>query len=142
MPDVFSKKKRSEVMSHIRARGNKDTELAMIQILRKNKIIGWRRNQHVFGKPDFVFPRQKVALFIDGCFWHVCPDHCNFPKNNEEFWQKKLHINMNRDLTVNQTLVSKGWKVIRIWEHELKDTSKVTNRIITVLNINNVLFDK
>ena len=134
MPDVFSKEKRSEVMSHIRYKENKDTEIKLIQILRNNKITGWRRNQPIFGKPDFVFPKQKVALFVDGCFWHVCPYHCNFPKNNEEFWRKKLHNNIDRDLLVNQTLVTKGWKVIRFWEHELKDPDKVANRINTILN--------
>jgi len=135
--DVFSKKKRSEVMSRIRGKENKDTELIMIQILRKNKITGWRRNQNVFGKPDFVFYKYKVALFVDGCFWHVCPEHCNLPKNNQEFWKNKLNININRDLIVNQTLIKKGWKVIRIWEHELKDTKRVVDIITTSLeNIN------
>lgn len=134
MTDVFSKEKRSEVMSHIRAKENKDTELAMIQILRKYKLTGWRRNQSLFGKPDFVFPKQKVALFIDGCFWHVCPDHCVFPKNNEEFWRKKLLSNKTRDSLVNHKLNGKGWIVIRIWEHELKNTNEVVNRINRALN--------
>lgn len=134
MPDVFSKEKRSIVMSHIRGKGNKETELAMIKILRENKITGWRRNKPVFGKPDFVFPKQKVALFVDGCFWHVCPEHCNYPKNNAEFWKKKLQKNVERDLLVNQVLVDKGWKVIRVWEHELKDPKKVADAITKQLS--------
>lgn len=134
MSDVFSKEKRSEVMSHIRGKENKDTELALIHILRKYKISGWRRNQPIYGKPDFIFLKYKVALFVDGCFWHVCPDHCNFPKNNEEFWRKKLQSNLNRDFTVNQVLASKGWKVIRIWEHELNDPDNVINRIKSVIH--------
>lgn len=68
MTDVFTKQKRSEVMSRIKGKGNKDTELVMIQILRKYHISGWRRNQVVLGKFDFVFPKQKVALFVDGYF--------------------------------------------------------------------------
>jgi DNA mismatch endonuclease (patch repair protein) len=77
MPDVFTKRKRSEVMSRIRGRGNKETELALAKLLRKHRITGWRRNQAVFGKPDFVFRRQRLAVFVDGCFWHGCPIHSN-----------------------------------------------------------------
>ena len=77
MPDVFTKAKRSEVMSRIRGRGNKDTELALAKLLRRHRITGWRRNQPVFGKPDFVFPKLKLAVFVDGCFWHGCPKHAS-----------------------------------------------------------------
>jgi DNA mismatch endonuclease, patch repair protein len=70
MPDVFSRTKRSQVMSRIRASGNRDTELRMVELFRRGGISGWRRNARVFGKPDFVFPRDKIAVFVDGCFWH------------------------------------------------------------------------
>ncbi len=133
MTDVFSKEKRSEVMSRIRGKGNKDTELAMIQILRKHHVSGWRRNQPVLGKPDFVFPKQRVALFVDGCFWHSCPKHSNMPKNNREFWEKKLLGNKDRDKYVSRTLKLAGWKVIRVWEHELSNPSRVLKRISAVL---------
>ena len=116
MPDVFTKKKRSEVMSRIKGKGNKDTELVMIQILRKNHISGWRRNQAVMGKPDFVFPKQKIALFVDGCFWHQCPKHSNMPKNNRAFWEKKLGANKERDKFVNRELRKAGWSVVRVWD--------------------------
>ncbi len=129
MSDVFTKEKRSEVMSRIKGKGNKDTELVMIQILRSNHISGWRRNQAVFGKPDFVFPKQKVALFVDGCFWHVCPKHSNMPGNNQEFWQKKLDGNKARDKSVNRELRKTGWVVIRVWEHELKVPQKVAAKL-------------
>jgi DNA mismatch endonuclease (patch repair protein) len=134
MPDVFTKQKRSEVMSRIRGRGNKDTELAMIRILKENHISGWRRNQLIFGKPDFVFPRKKIALFIDGCFWHGCPKHSTMPKTNREFWEKKLRANKDRDKLVNRELRKKGWKVLRIWEHELREENKVVERIMKQLN--------
>lgn len=119
-------------MSRIKGKGNKDTELAMIQILRKNHILGWRRNQAVLGKPDFIFPAQKVALFIDGCFWHGCsrPKHSNMPKNNQEFWAKKLKANKVRDKFVNRELRKAGWKVLRIWEHELKFPEKVAAKLM------------
>jgi len=119
MPDVFTKAKRSAVMSRIRGRGNKDTELALMKLLRRHHITGWRRNQRVFGKPDFVFWQVRFALFVDGCFWHGCPKHCNTPANNRAFWKKKLAANKSRDRCVNQTLRKAGWHVVRIWEHEL-----------------------
>lgn len=134
MTDVFSKEKRSEVMARIRGKGNKDTELAMIKIFKQYHIVGWRRHKPVFGKPDFVFPKVRLALFIDGCFWHVCPEHATMPKNNHEFWQKKLKSNQDRDIRVNEELRRRGWTVIRIWEHELKDKEKVAKQIVEVLN--------
>jgi DNA mismatch endonuclease, patch repair protein len=119
MPDVFTKAKRSEVMSRIRGKGNKDTELALIRIFRAQHIIGWRRHQKVFGKPDFVFPKLRIAVFVDGCFWHACPKHATKPRNNAAFWRKKLAANQARDRLVTRTLRRMGWKVVRIWEHEL-----------------------
>ena len=120
MPDVFTKAKRSEVMSRIRGRGNKDTELALAKLLRSHHITGWRRNETVFGKPDFVFPKPKLTVFVDGCFWHGCPKHATQPKNNRAFWQRKFSANKERDRLVNQTLRRDGWRVIRIWECALR----------------------
>lgn len=129
MTDVFSKEKRSEVMSKIRGRGNKDTELAMIRIFKEHHITGWRRNQKVFGKPDFTFWKQRVVIFVDGCFWHGCPAHATKPKNNAEFWENKLGKNIKRDHTVNKELNKRGWCVIRIWEHELKNPNSLMIRL-------------
>lgn len=129
MSDVFTKEKRSDVMSRIRGKGNKDTELAMILILRKHHISGWRRNQSLLGKPDFIFPKQKLALFVDGCFWHGCPKHSNTPRNNREFWVEKLQQNKERDKFVSRKLKKSGWKVMRIWEHELKYPERIVERL-------------
>jgi DNA mismatch endonuclease (patch repair protein) len=134
MPDVFTKEKRSEVMSRIRARGNKDTELALMGIFREYHITGWRRNWPVFGKPDFVFQNNKIAVFVDGCFWHGCPKHSTMPSNNREFWEKKLITNKTRDKTVTRTLKEAGWVVVRIWEHELRGKDRVAKRIQERLN--------
>lgn len=120
-------------MSKIRGKGNKDTELAMIRIFKEHHITGWRRNQKVFGKPDFTFWKQRVVVFVDGCFWHGCPVHATKPKNNAEFWEKKLGKNKERDQTVNDELVKRGWRVIRIWEHELRDDQAVANAIKAAL---------
>src|SRR5260370_40964884 len=80
MPDVSTRATRSEVMSRIRGHGNKDTELAVAKLFRAHRITDWRRNQKIFGKPDFVFSKLKLAVFVDGCFWHGCPKHATKPK--------------------------------------------------------------
>ena len=117
--DIFTKAKRSEVMSKVRGTGNKDTELALIRVFRAHRITGWRRHQSVFGRPDFVFLRHRIAVFVDGCFWHGCPIHGRMPKSRKVFWVAKLAANKTRDRLVIRTLRARGWTVIRIWEHEL-----------------------
>lgn len=131
MADVFTKAKRSEVMSRIRGRGNKATELAMMRLFRQHHISGWRRHQPVFGKPDFVFRKLKVAVFVDGCFWHGCAKHSKVPLNNRPFWDNKLKANKRRDRLVIHTLKSQGWRVLRVWEHDLvhKNEPKLLGRI-------------
>jgi len=125
MADIFSRRKRSEVMSKIRSRGNKDTELALLKLFRRHRIAGWRRHQKVFGKPDFLFRRNRLAIFVDGCFWHGCPKHCKIPAGNRAFWKKKFATNMARDRRVNRELRRLGWRVIRIWEHDLAWRQKI-----------------
>jgi DNA mismatch endonuclease (patch repair protein) len=159
MADVFTKAKRSEVMSRIRGRGNKDTELALAKLLRRHRITGWRRHVEIRGRarsplrasggasvlasrlasslappklgahgvtrptfrvrPDFVFAKIKLAVFVDGCFWHGCPKHATKPKNNRVFWQRKFSANKRRDRVVNRALRKAGWDVLRIWECDL-----------------------
>ena len=133
MPDVFSKSKRSQVMARIRGSGNKDTELKLISVFRAQSIKDWRRNWPIYGKPDFAFPRKHIAVFVDGCFWHVCPKHCKVPKGNRSFWRKKLAKNKARDLLVNRTLPKNGWQVFRIWEHELTKPQKLVGRLRKLL---------
>ncbi len=116
MPDIWTEKKRSEVMSLIRGKGNKQTEQALQSLLKRNKITGWRRHLALPGKPDFAFPKQKVAVFVDGCFWHGCPKCYTRPKTNRKFWDKKREDNMARDRRVNRQLRRQGWEVIRIWQ--------------------------
>src|SRR5712672_3539089 len=120
MADIWSKSKRSAVMSLIRSRGNKNTELRLIEIFLAARITGWRRSQKLVGKPDFVFRDQRVVIFVDGCFWHCCPEHASWPDTNRSFWRQKLEGNILRDAVVNRTLRKDGWRVMRIWQHELK----------------------
>lgn len=123
--DVFSKRKRSEVMSCIRSRGNKDTELALARLLRRNRVAGWRRNQSAFGKPDFVFRQARLAIFVDGCFWHGCLKHSKPPRSNQNYWRAKMIRNKARDRSVSRALRKRGWRVLRIWEHELARKNEI-----------------
>lgn len=124
-------KKRAAVMSRIRGSGNRATELRLIAILRAHGITGWRRNQPLPGKPDFVFPRARLAVLVDGCFWHGCPRHATWPKQNAAFWRKKILGNRRRDRAVNRLLRRAGWRVLRIWEHAL--TRRHTSRTVARL---------
>jgi DNA mismatch endonuclease (patch repair protein) len=133
MPDVFTPEKRSAVMSRIRGSGNKDTELRMIALFRTHEITGWRRKQKLFGKPDFVFPREKLAVFVDGCFWHRHLN-CKFtytPKSRVEFWLPKFQRNIARDRLVTRELRKAGWRVLRVWECDLvpRRQARVSRRI-------------
>lgn len=125
MADVFTKAKRSEVMSRIRGSRNKDTEIALAKLLRRNRITCWRRNQSVFGKPDFVFRQERLALFVDGCFWHGCLKHSKPPRSNQTYWRAKMIRNKARDRSVSRALRKKGWRVLRIWEHELARKNEI-----------------
>lgn len=131
MPDVFTKEKRSLVMARIRGRGNKDTEIALAKLLREARITGWRRHLAILGKPDFTFREARLVVFVDGCFWHRCPKHSTLPSNNREFWLHKLESNQARDRLVTRSLRAKGWRVLRIWEHELsrKNSARCLRRI-------------
>jgi len=119
MADVFTRAKRSAVMARIRSSGNRATELRLIALMRDRGITGWRRNAPVFGKPDFVFRRERVAVFVDGCFWHGCPKHATKPATRAGWWAAKLARNKARDRTVTRFLRKAGWRVLRIWECDL-----------------------
>jgi len=166
MADVFTKAKRSEVMSRIRSRGNRDTELALAALLRAHKITGWRRhrllrvarpgpkskvqspksrgsqpstlNHQLTVRPDFVFLKSRTVIFVDGCFWHGCPRHATRPRNNRAFWHRKLEGNKQRDALVTRTLRRAGWRVLRVWEHELakKNETRLVRRIRRALRTN------
>lgn len=126
MPKKTVSRQRSYNMSRIRSKGNESTELRMVSLLKSLAITGWRRHLPLPGKPDFYFPTRRVAIFVDGCFWHACPK-CNFrPKANKLFWEKKLRGNSLRDKRINRILRSKEILVIRIWEHQLKSLNRST----------------
>ena len=120
MTDTFSKEKRSEIMRQVKSSRNKSTELKLITFYKSQSIKGWRRNYKLFGKPDFVFLKSKTAIFVDGCFWHGHNCRNTKPKDNKEYWVIKINKNIQRDIQVTDYLKKKGWKVIRVWECELK----------------------
>ena len=123
-------------MAAVRSRGNKSTEQALIRIFRQRGITGWRRGSLIEGKPDFVFPKMQTAVFVDGCFWHGCTKHKTIPVQNRQFWKEKIEANNARDKLVNGILRKKGWKVIRLWEHDMKrDESRVLARIKKALRV-------
>lgn len=133
MADFLSKAKRSQVMAAIRSSGNQGTELKLMAVFRTHGITGWRRNQRVFGKPDFVFRKQKVAVFVDGCFWHGCRWHCRMPNNNKKYWRGKISRNVERDRLTTRALRRNGWAVVRVWEHSLRSPETVAKRIKSLL---------
>ena len=121
MADIFDKAKRSEIMKKVRSKNNKSTELKLIQIFKENNIHGWRRNYKVKGHPDFVFLNKKIAIFVDGCFWHGHDCRNTKPKDKQEYWDKKRERNMKHDKEITEYFENRGWTVIRIWECELKN---------------------
>jgi DNA mismatch endonuclease (patch repair protein) len=126
MADVFDKNKRSEIMKKVRSKNNKSTELKLIKIFKENDIHGWRRNYNVKGHPDFVFLDKRIAIFVDGCFWHGHECRNTKPKQNQEYWDKKRVRNMQHDIEITQYFENRGWTVIRIWECELKKDNRQT----------------
>ena len=129
MADTFTPKMRSACMSRIRSNGNYTTELRFVRLLRRYRIRGWRRRSKMFGKPDFVFHRAKVVVFIDGDFWHGNPKKYRLPKSNCDYWHAKIGSNKRRDRLVNRTLRKQGWTVVRIWESDLREEEAIAAKL-------------
>lgn len=129
MADVLTKKQRSYCMSRIRGK-NTTPELLLRKALSGAEIRGYRLNYRIFGTPDVAFPKKKVAIFIDGCFWHKCPKCFRKPSSNRLYWTAKLKENVKRDKSVDSELKKTGWKVIRIWEHELQKEKIIKHKIL------------
>lgn len=138
--DTFSKSERSKIMVSVKSKNTKSTELKLISLLKKKSITGWRRNYPLIGKPDFVFSPAKIAIFIDGCFWHGCPLHCRMPSSNINYWNKKINKSKVRDKKISKTLKMKGWQVIRIWEHEIK-SGRINSKLNRIKKVAKLQFD-
>ena len=123
MTDVYSTSARTEIMKKVRSNNNKSTELKLIKLFKDNHITGWKRHYNVKGHPDFVFLKQRVAIFVDGCFWHGHNCRNLTPKNNAEYWTRKITYNKKHDAVITAMFNKRGWTVLRIWECELKKSN-------------------
>ncbi len=123
-------------MSRVRSARNRSTEWKLRAALVRNGVAGWTVTaRQLPGSPDFLFPDNKLAVFVDGCFWHGCPRCYRRPKSNRKFWDEKIQQNRKRDRKVTSHLRRTGWRVIRVWEHDLQKTSAgIVRRIQTVLS--------
>lgn len=123
MSDRFSEEKRSAIMRAVKSKGNKSTEIRLITIFKELNIKGWRRCYNVKGHPDFVFIKKRIAIFVDGCFWHG--HGCRkMPISNNSYWDAKIGKNIERDAAVTRIFEARGWSVIRIWECELAKSKR------------------
>jgi len=147
-------------MSRVLSRGNKATELRLMEWMKEAGISGWRRQVkisikgmsvtkpnpvfssqkkskcHFKVRPDFIFRRERLAIFVDGCFWHGCPVHGTQPRQNENFWKEKIARNQKRDRKVTRELRNAGWGVLRVWECALTKThkTKTISRVSRILS--------
>jgi len=117
--DTLTKEKRSELMSKVRSKNSK-AELIVFRELRKRKIYFAKHVQKIKGTPDIVFRRKKVVVFIDSDFWHGHPERGTMSKTNVEYWSNKIKENKERDIKVDEELNRQGWKVVRLWEYDIK----------------------
>lgn len=133
MVDIFSKKKRSDIMSRVRSKET-GIEIGLRKILWK---AGYRYRKNAsgyFGKPDILLKKYKVVIFVDSCFWHGCKKHGSMPQTRKKFWKEKIERNKERDKEVNRHYKKEGWKALRIWEHEIKkDSEKSVGKIVKFL---------
>lgn len=132
MVDIFSKQKRSEIMAQVKSKNTKP-EILLRKILR-SMSLKYRPHYAIEGKPDAVLLPYKIALFVDGCFWHKCPKCFRLPKSNAKYWSAKISKNVSRARKVNMTLKRKSWRVLRIREHELsQNPDNVKNKIMLLI---------
>jgi DNA mismatch endonuclease Vsr len=124
---------RRDNMRAVRSHGNRTTEIRLRAAMVRDGIRGWALHpKEVFGVPDFFFEDCKVAIFVDGCFWHGCPRCGHVPKTNTEYWTRKIDRNKARDKAVNEVLAGSSWIVVRLWECEIRTAlSACVDRIAT-----------
>ncbi len=129
MVDVLTPKQRKLNMSRIRAK-NTGPEKKLRKMLWSRGIRGYRIHYHLPGKPDIVFTKRKIAIFVDGCFWHKCPFCFQEPETRKDFWMKKINSNVERDAENIRKLREDGWTVLRFWEHDVKKEPDIVVKII------------
>jgi DNA mismatch endonuclease, patch repair protein len=134
--DSLSRQTRSRVMTQVRSQRNRSTEWRVRATLMRAGIRGWKLTPSSLpGKPDFVFPVERLLVFVDGCFWHGCPKCKRTPHTNVGYWGPKIQRNRERDRINNHILARGGWKVVRLWEHQLSNTGAVLRRIVSQFDV-------
>jgi len=134
--DNLSPEARRKNMQNIRSCDTKIEHLVRKELFKRG--YRYRKNvKTIYGKPDIVLSKYKLAIFLDSCFWHSCPYHSNIPDSNRSYWIKKLERNKRRDIEVNKKLKKEGWKVLRFWEHSIKKDllnviKKIESSIISI----------
>ncbi len=132
--DNLTPAQRKKNMQNIRSKGTKP-ELILMSELKKLKIYFATHAKNIIGKPDIVFRRKKIAVFVDSDFWHGHRSRFVMPKTNKDYWAKKIANNKRRDQEVNKTLKCSEWRVIRLWEYDIKKyPQKCVNRIFKEYN--------
>lgn len=134
MSDNLSPEDRLKTMRAVKGKGTR-LEKRLWAMLAGMRLRGWKKNADtITGKPDVVFTDQRVAVFIDGCFWHGCPHCCRkLPKTNRGYWERKIKRNIELAQVYNEQLQREGWTVVRIWEHEMSDLVTIRARILHAL---------
>jgi DNA mismatch endonuclease, patch repair protein len=133
MPDVLTQEQRKYNMSRIKGK-NTGPEVKLRKMLFAQGLRGYRVHYNLPGKPDIVFVKKKIAIFVDGCFWHKCPVDFQEPETRREFWMKKINSNIERDKRVDEQLQKDGWQVIRFWEHDIrKNPDEIVKKIFSDL---------
>lgn len=134
--DIVTPKMRSAIMRSIKSKGT-SLEISLRKAMWALGLKGWRINyKKVLGRPDIVFTKNKIAIFIDGCFWHGCPKCYRRPGTNTKYWDEKVIKNISRDQDVTSRLEDSGWCVVRIWEHEIKNDINFCAKIIKIIHKN------
>jgi DNA mismatch endonuclease (patch repair protein) len=111
---------RSRAMRAVRSRNNRSTEIPLKMALVRAGLSGWNlHGRSVVGCPDFLFQKKRIALFVDGCFWHGCPKCGHLPSTNAQYWAMKIKLNKKRDRRTTRALRADGYQVLRVWEHEI-----------------------
>jgi len=129
MTDTVPKKKRSEIMSRIRSTNTIFEYNFRKELWRRG--FRYRKNiKSMVGKPDIFFPRKKIVVFLDSCFWHGCKLHCRMPKSNVEYWREKIERNKKRDSEVTSYYKNNDFTILRFWEHEVRENmGKIMNKV-------------
>ena len=135
MPDRIAAAVRSRVMASVKKQGTRLEKLCS----RRLREAGWSRVERqvaaLVGTPDFVLRRQRVALFVDSCFWHGCRRHLRMPRSNADYWSSKIERNRARDRAVSAALRRAGWRVVRVWEHDVRDEAAWAVRLNAIRRV-------